>query len=555
VQPRDYPNVWPKHLPTSLTVPQTSLWYNLEVSAVRYPDKAATIFYDSRLTYRELMRDAERLAGHLHRRCGIRRGDRVLLSAQNSPQFIVGYYAILRCGAVVVPIGPMNVTAEIEHYVADSGATTAIVAQDVVERYRPLVGSALAHVVVATYADYLTAPTTVAVPEILTAPRHDAGVPGLVSWHDALAAGDEPDPIAASADDLCAILYTSGTTGRPKGCMHTHRSVMFTAVGGAVWEGVTADAVALDTAPLFHVTGMQHSMNAPIFMGATIVCLPRWDPAAAGDMIERYGCTHWANVPTMVADLLSHPAVTDRDLSSLRNVFGGGSAMPEAVATRLFERCGIEYMEGYGMTETISQTHMNPPGHVRKQCLGIPTFDTESLVIDPDSLRPLGPNERGEIVSRGPQMLVGYWNNPGATQAAFADVGGQRYLRTGDLGYYDEDGYFYIADRLKRMINVAGFKVWPAEVEMSLYTHPDVQEVAVVSAPDARRGETVKAFVALKPQSRGEVSGDQIIEWARGRLAAYKVPRSVELVDTLPRSGTGKIQWRALQEREWQRRD
>jgi fatty-acyl-CoA synthase len=520
VKPEDYRKVWPPHLPTTLTTPDTSLWYNLEVSATRYPDKAAIIFHDSRLTYRQLTLDAARLAGFLQQRCGVNRGDRVMLAAQNSPHFIVAYYAILRADAVVVPVNPMNVTAEIEHYVADSGAATAIVARGLYDRYRPLVGSSLRHVILA-----------------------DDG--------DALAENCEPRPAESRAGDLCAILYTSGTTGRPKGCMHTHRGVMCTAVGGAVWESLTADAVVLDTAPLFHVTGMQHSMNAPIFAGATIVCLPRWDPAAAGDLIERYGCTHWANVPTMVADLLTHPAVAGRDLSSLRNVFGGGSAMPEAVATRLVERCGIEYMEGYGMTETISQTHMNPPGHLRKQCLGIPTFDTESLVIDPDTLRPLGPNERGEIVSRGPQILVGYWNNPEATQAAFAEIGGQQYLRTGDLGYYDDDGYFYIADRLKRMINVAGFKVWPAEVEMSLYTHPDIQEVAVVSTPDPRRGETVKAFVALKPQARGQVSGDQIIEWARGRMAAYKVPRLVELVDVLPRSGTGKIQWRALQEREW----
>jgi fatty-acyl-CoA synthase len=270
-------------------------------------------------------------------------------------------------------------------------------------------------------------------------------------------------------------------------------------------------------------------------------------------MIERYGCTHWANVPTMVADLLSHPSCGSRDLSSLQNVFGGGSAMPEAVAQRLFERCGIEYMEGYGMTETISQTHMNPPGHLRKQCLGIPTFDTESLVVDPDALTPLGPGERGEIVSRGPQIFAGYWNNPSATAAAFVEIDGRRFLRTGDLGYYDADGYFYIADRLKRMINAAGYKVWPAEVEMSLYTHADIQEVAVVSAPDARRGETVKAIVALKPQARGRLSGDEIIEWARGRMAAYKVPRIVELVEALPQSATGKIQWRALQEAEWKR--
>ena len=255
----------------------------------------------------------------------------------------------------------------------------------------------------------------------------------------------------------------------------------------------------------------------------------------------------------MVVDLLAHPATAGRDLSSLQNVFGGGSSMPQAVAERLFELCGIEYMEAYGMTETISQTHMNPPGHLRKQCLCIPTFDTDSLVVDPDTLSPLGPNQQGEIVSRGPQVFKGYWGNREATEAAFGEIEGHRFLRTGDLGYYDEDGFFYITDRLKRMINAAGYKVWPAEVEMALYQHPDITEVAVVSAPDARRGETVKAFVVLKPESRGKVRVEQIVEWARAHMAAYKVPRHVEFVDALPRSGTGKIQWRTLQEREWNR--
>ena len=335
--------------------------------------------------------------------------------------------------------------------------------------------------------------------------------------------------------------------------MHTHASVMFTAVGGALWEAMSADSVVLATAPFFHVTGMQHSMNAPLYCGASIVLLPRWDPDAAGQLFERLHCTHWANVPTMVVDLLAHPATTHRDLSSLQNVFGGGSAMPEAVAQQLFERCGVQYMEAYGMTETISQTHMNPPGNLRKQCLGIPTFDTESLVIDPDSGRPLGPREQGEIVSRGPQLFLGYWNNPDATRSAFIEVGGKRFLRTGDLGYYDEDGYFYIADRLKRMINAAGYKVWPAEVELMLYKHPEIQEVAVISAPDARRGETVKAVIVLKPSARGKLRADDISAWARQHMAAYKVPRIIEFADTLPRSGTGKIQWRTLQERAWQR--
>jgi fatty-acyl-CoA synthase len=553
MKPEDYPRVWPKQFPKSLTIPQTTLWYNLEVAAARYPDKAATIFYDSRLGYAALARQAERLAGFLQQRCGIRKGDRVLLNMQNSPQFITAYYAILRADAVVVPVSPMNVTDELEHYIADSGATTGIIAQELYPRLRPLMGRTLTHAIVATYSEYLTAPTSLTLPDFVTVPSTEILDPGVVGWKDALTAAYEPRALQAKASDLCAILYTSGTTGKPKGCMHTHSTLMFTAVGGAIWEGMAADSVALDTAPLFHVTGMQHSMNAPIFAGASIVLLPRWDPEVAAYMIERYGCTHWANVPTMVVDLLAHPATAGRDLSSLQNVFGGGASMPEAVAQKLFELCGIEYMEAYGMTETISQTHMNPPGHLRKQCLGIPTFDTESLIIDPETLAPLGPNQQGEIVSHGPQLFQGYWNNAEATAATCVDIDGKRFLRTGDLGYRDDDGYFYIADRLKRMINAAGYKVWPAEVEATLYKHPDIKEAAVVSAPDARRGETVKAFIVLKPEATGRVSAEQIIEWARAHMAAYKVPRMVELIDALPRSGTGKIQWRALQENEWQR--
>jgi fatty-acyl-CoA synthase len=207
-------------------------------------------------------------------------------------------------------------------------------------------------------------------------------------------------------------------------------------------------------------------------------------------------------------------------------------------------------MEAYGMTETISQTHMNPPGDLRKQCLGIPTFDTESMVVNPDTLEPLPAGETGEIVSRGPQVFQGYWNNPAATAAAFAQIAGRRWLRTGDLGRVDADGFFYIADRLKRMINAAGYKVWPAELEATLYKHPDIREVAVVSAPDERRGETVKAYVVLREGATG-TTAPSLIDWCREHMAAYKVPRHVEFLDALPRSGTGKIQWRTLQEREW----
>ena len=543
---------WPKQFPTHLSVPRTTLWHNLEVAATRYPDKPAAIFYDSQLCYAQFRREAQALAGWLQRRCGVRKGERVLLDMQNSPQFMLGYYAILRADAVVVPVSPMNVTDELEHYVADSGARTALVAQELYEQFRPLLGKGLDHIVVATYSDYLEDTTSLELPAVLSAPRASIAQPGVASWREAIDAGHRPDPPAASADDLCAILYTSGTTGKPKGCMHTHHSVMCTAVGGALWEGMAPHSVVLATAPMFHVTGMQHSLNAPIFVGASIALLPRWNPAAAGYMIERYRVTHWANVPTMVVDLLAHPDTERRDLTSLCNVFGGGASMPAAVARKLYERCGIEYMEAYGMSETISQTHINPPGNLRRQCLGIPTFDTESMVVDPDTLRPLPQGETGEIVSCGPQLFKGYWNNPQATAAALVEIDGKTWLRTGDLGRIDADGFFYIADRLKRMINAAGYKVWPAELEAALYQHPHIKEVAIVSAPDERRGETVKAYVVLHDTAQGKLGGEDIIAWCRLHMAAYKVPRRVEFIDALPRSGTGKIQWRALQEREWE---
>ncbi len=542
---------WPKHLPRHLTVPATSIGFNLDVATSRYPDKAALVFYDNQISYSRLRREVEALAGYLQQECGVRKGDRVLLDMQNCPQFIIGFYAILRADAVVVPVSPMNVTDELVHYLADSGATTALIGQEVYKQFRNLIGTKIDYLVVATYVDYLPGDSDITVPVFVAERAATASLPGVVTWLDALAADCTPQPRTARSDDLAAILYTSGTTGKPKGCMHTHRTIMTTLVGAALWEGLSADSVSLATAPFFHVTGMQHSMHAPIYAGATIVILPRWDPEIAGYMIERYGCTHWANVPTMVVDLLAHPSTETRQLGSLQNIFGGGSSMPEAVAQKLYDRCGIRYMEGYGMTETISQTHMNPHDDLRKQCLGIPVFDTFSTVIDPETLKELGPGETGEIISSGPQVMEGYWQRDEANKEAFIEFDGRRYFRTGDLGRYDKDGFFYIADRLKRMINAAGYKVWPAELEATLYKHPDIKEVAVISSPDERRGETVKAVIVPTHQAKGKLTSHDIIAWSRQHMAAYKVPRIVQFVDALPRSGTGKIQWRALQEQEW----
>ena len=242
-----------------------------------------------------------------------------------------------------------------------------------------------------------------------------------------------------------------------------------------------------------------------------------------------------------------------RDVSSLKWIFGGGAAMPEAIAQKLLDICGVDYIEGYGMTETISQTHMNPPQRPKKQCLGIPAFDTESFVIDPETFKVLPPGESGEIVVRGPQMLIGYWKKEQAYRESWVEVEGKSFFRTGDLGRMDEDGYFFISDRLKRMINAAGFKVWPAEVEAAMYQHPAIKECCIIASPDERKGETVKAVVVLKPEAAG-TKAEAIIEWMRTKMAAYKVPRKVEFIDALPRTPSGKIQWRSLQEKEFEKR-
>ncbi|MEO8038806.1 MAG: long-chain fatty acid--CoA ligase [Betaproteobacteria bacterium] len=546
---------WPADLPHELDLPRTSLSYNLEVTAHRYPDKPIAIFYDSPLTYGAAWREVLELAGFLRNRCDVERGDRVLLFMQNSPQFIVSYYAILRADAVVVPVNPMNLSEELKHYVADADATTAIVGQELYAQVKPLLGAGgLAHVVVAAYSDYITNPTDLKLPDACSAPRQAIADAGVTLWRDALAEQLAPGATVAGPDDLCVMPYTSGTTGLPKGCIHTHGTVMNTTVAGALWFHMIPDTVILCSLPYFHVTGMQGSMNSPIYGGGTIVLMQRWDRDTAAKLIERYRVEAWTNISTMAIDFLSNPHLDRYDLSSLRRIGGGGAAMPEAVAQKLKDVIGIDYIEGYGLSETIAPTHINPPQRPKKQCLGIPICGTDARVVNPDTLAELGPNEVGEIVSAGGQIFKGYWKNPEATDAAFFERDGKRFFRTGDLGRYDEDGYFFLVDRLKRMINAAGYKVWPAEVETILYRHPDVQEACIVGTPDANRGETVKAFIVLKAGRAGNASQDDIIAWARDHMAAYKIPRLIEFAEALPKSATGKVQWRLLQEREFAKR-
>jgi fatty-acyl-CoA synthase len=266
--------------------------------------------------------------------------------------------------------------------------------------------------------------------------------------------------------------------------------------------------------------------------------------------MQRYRVTIWQVISTMMIDFLSNPRLGDYDLSSLQGIRGGGAAMPQAICAKLKELTGLDYVEGYGMSETMAATHINPPHRPKQQCLGIPVFDVDARVVDPATLKEVGVDEVGEIIVNAPQVMRGYWNNEAATADSFLEIDGKRFLRTGDLAQVDADGYFFMVDRLKRMINASGFKVWPAEVEALMYRHPAIHEACVIGTRDAKRGESVKALVVLKDEFKGRVSEEDIVAWAHDHMAAYKSPRVVEFVDSLPKSGSGKVQWRELQERE-----
>jgi fatty-acyl-CoA synthase len=542
---------WPANSAWHLSTPQTNLFYNAEVSAKRYPDKPFLIFYDTVITFTQFATAACQLAGFLEHQWHVRRGDRVLLMMQNSPQFIISYYGILRANAVVVPINPMSVTRELSRYAQDCAATGIIVAQDLYARVEPLLGHEreLTHALVATYSDYLNQPGTPHVPEFIRAPRRPLTHPASTHWIDMQGLDAQPGALSAGPDDLCVMPYTSGTTGVPKACMHTHRSTMHTAVGSMRWHGLQPETTVMAVAPLFHVTGMQGSMNGPLYLGSTVVLLPRWDRDAAAELVQRYRVATFTSNPTMLQDFFANPKLSHYDLSCLRRLSGGGAAMPAALAQRL-ESLGVAFLEGYGLSETIAPSHLNPPAHHKAQCLGIPIYDTDSRIIDPTTLEQLPDGEIGEIVTHGPQVMLGYWNKPQETADAFIELDGKRFLRTGDLARIDEEGYFFMVDRLKRMINASGFKVWPAEVEALMYAHPAVLEACVISATDSYRGETVKVIIVLRPEWYGKISESQIIAWGHEQMAAYKAPRRVQFVDTLPKSASGKILWSELQERE-----
>ena len=442
---RPHHKFWPARLPHAITPPATSLWDNLAISARRYPDKPALVFFGRTLSYAQLQQACERLAACLQS-LGVQKGDRVLLDMQNCPQLVIAHFAILRADAVVVPVNPMNRADELRHYITDPDARVAITSADLAGELAAAsnalpAGQRLAHLIVTQYTDAFDAAEQGddAPPEawrdwLLPRPLPTLEGGQVHAWTDALAQGGPLAATTAGPQDLSVLPYTSGTTGLPKGCMHTHASLMHNAVACTLWGGGTSETVGLVVVPMFHITGMVAVMHAAVYAGATMVLMPRWERELAGRLISRWQVTAWANIPTMVIDLLASPNFASFDLSSLKTISGGGAAMPQAVAQRLLDVYGLAYCEGYGLTETAAPSHQNPVDHPKQQCLGIPFMSTDARVVDPETLQEVPQGEQGEIVIHGPEVFSGLLEAARRHRGGVFRTGGQALLPLGRSG-------------------------------------------------------------------------------------------------------------------------
>ncbi len=538
-------NSWPKGLPKTLDYPNIPLHQTLDDTAKRLPNKTSLIYYGTEITFKEVKENADRFATVLAE-MDVKKGDRVCLYLENSPQFVMAYYGALKAGAIVVPANPMFKEMELEYQLSDSGSET-IVALDhlypYVEKVRDKVG--LKNVFLTNIGEYFPEEPTLPIMDALKVEKKT--YPKTIDFLEKLEE-TKPNPPKIEfnpKEDLALLQYTAGTTGMPKGAMITHSNIMTNVYGGSKWVGTTDKDVSVGVLPFFHATGMVHSMCNPILVGATSVVLARFDLAAFLEAISKYRCTLWVGITTIAVAIAMFADPKKYDMTSLRCSFAGGAPLGQEVIKKYKEVTGSDMIEGYGLSESISQVTINPVDKPKYGSAGIPVFDVDAKVVDSETgTKELGFDQEGELIFKGPQIMRGYWKNPEKTKETLRDG----WLYTGDIGKMDKDGYIWIVGRKKEMINVSGYKVWPFEVEDFLYKHEAVQEVGVVGVPDEYRGETVKAVIVLKPEYRGKVTEEDIIRWSKEKMAAYKYPRIVEFKDSLPKSGAGKVLRRVLLE-------
>ena len=546
---------WLKHYPSYIPPQLTTRFANgLEMfleTTKTMPEQAAIYYFDQPMSYSELDRKSNALAAALKGR-GVTHGDRVALYLQNIPQFLIALYGAWKVGAIVVPCNPMFKQRELEYHLNDSGAKGLICLESLYETIaRDIIGNTKVEFVITTSElDFVSRESVPALLASSSKQRFDETLDllELLAQFD----GANIQPATFTPADVAFLTYTSGTTGRPKGAMNTHGNVVFNATFYQQWMQLDSNDVVIGVAPFFHITGLIAHLAVASLAGMPIIMFYRFDPAETLRLIEKWRGSFTVAAITVFIALLNHPDIKTRDLSSLKKAFSGGAPVSPAIVEHFQELTGVYIHNIYGLTETTSPSHAVPlGGHAPVDTdsgalsVGVPIPNTICRVLDVATGQDLPPGEVGELITKGPEVVAGYWEKPEETANAIRDG----YLYTGDVARMDEEGWFYLVDRKKDMIIASGFKVWPREVEDVLYQHPAVREAGVVGVPDAYRGETVVAYVALKSGFEGKVTPGELIEFCKQRMANYKYPRHIEILEELPKTPTGKFLRRELRDK------
>ncbi len=531
---------WPGDVPIHVDYPVVTLHERLRESARKYPDHVALWYEGSEITYATLDYLTDRFAAGLQQ-LGVEKGDRVALYLPNSPQFVIALYGIFKAGAIAVPCNPAYKEEELQYMLKDSGAMILVTVDKLLDTaVKALADTEVDNLIVSGGLDFHAQPTDVG------RKLNEHGVKGF-SFRNFLEYSQErPRDIMVDArEDVALICYTGGTTGTPKGVMLTHYNCVVNNIQKiTTWKLREASEVLLIYLPLTHIYGLNWCLNTGIGIAAKIILQERFNVEKTLDAIEKHKVTIFYGVPPVYVALSRYPEIRKRDLSSVRIWMSAAAPLLPEVRRQFENITGIKIIECWGLTEAAPCLTFTPLDiqEVKPNLIGIPTIDTEVKIVDIETGLETGPNEVGELVARGPQVMKGYWNNPEETSRVLRDG----WLKTGDLGYMTEDGLFFYVDRIKELINVGGFKVWPAEVENTLLSHPAVLDCAVVAEQDEYYGEVPKAFVVLREEYKGKVSGSDLIGYCRERLASFKAPKHVVFVDEIPRSPAGKVLRRKL---------
>lgn len=544
---------YPAWVPHDLEVTSGTALDDFRASAARTPEMPALFYFDHAISYKEIDKLSDNLAAAF-KGLGLEKGDRIILDLQNVPQFPIATYAAWKVGAIVVPLNPMYKQKELTYFCQDSGAKLFVTLDEIASGldFSFLDNTSIEKLITTSPIDLL--PLETDRPRLLKGARK-ISVSGALDMLDMIETFQDkkPNDPGITPEDVAYLTYTSGTTGPPKGAMNTHGNIAFNARVYQAMQRIDAHDVVLGVAPLFHVTGEVAHLAMAALTGIPVVLYYRFDPGETLRLIEKWKVTVTVASITVYIALINHPDIKKRDLSSFIKAYSGGAPVSEATVNQFEELTGLYLYNVYGMTETNSPSHIVPWGtrapvdpESGALSVGVPLPNCVIKIMDlEEGTRELAPGEVGEIVDSGPIVIPGYWQKPEETAHAIRDG----WLYTGDVGKMDEDGWFYVVDRKKDLIVASGYKVWPRDVEDVIYQHPAVKETSVVGEPDPYRGETVKAFVALKDGMGGSITPEEIISFCKARMAAYKYPRKVEFVSEIPKTLTGKFLRRTLREK------